>query len=414
MGGVGLTYEALTLESVPTYLRTTPVWETVLGGPRRVVVEDLADGNVNLVFRVREDVGDRSVIVKQALPYARAVGTSFPLPLNRAAIEHRMLVVEQRLAPDFVPRVWAYDARMHVLVLEDLRLHRVLRGALINRERLPHLADHLATFLAHTLFYTSDLALDPRQKKRWVARTVNPHLCRVTEDLVFTEPFVDHPHNHWNPLITDAVHAVWADEVLLAAVADLKWAFMTRAEALIHGDLHTGSVMVTATDTRVIDPEFGFYGPMGFDVGALLANFALNYLAQPAWGGDPAEVADYRRWLLEVSQDVWDGFAERFIGLWQEHGPAWTPPAYRRRYMARLFHDAVGFAGVKMIRRIIGLAHVADLDGIEDLARRAEAERAALAFARRLIVDREQMDGIGEFIDRLEAIDRTGLSAGRP
>jgi 5-methylthioribose kinase len=236
----------------------------------------------------------------------------------------------------------------------------------------------------------------------------------VTEDLVFTEPFVDHPHNHWNPLVTDAVRAVWADEALLAAVADLKWAFTTRAEALIHGDLHTGSVMVTATDTRVIDPEFGFYGPMGFDVGALLANFALNYLAQPAWGGDPADVADYRRWLLEVSQDVWDGFAERFIGLWQEHGPAWTPPAYRRRYMARLFHDAVGFAGVKMIRRIIGLAHVADLDGIEDLARRAEAERAALAFARRLVVDREQMDGIGEFIDRLEAIDGTGASGDRP
>jgi 5-methylthioribose kinase len=30
----------------------------------------------------------------------------------------------------------------------------------------------------------------------------------------------------------------------------------------------------------VIDPEFAFYGPMGFDLGAILANFFLAYLSQ--------------------------------------------------------------------------------------------------------------------------------------
>ena len=46
---------------------------------------------------------------------------------------------------------------------------------------------------------------------------------------------------------------------------------MGSPEALIHGDLHTGSIMVTESETRVIDPEFAFYGPMGFDVGAVSA-----------------------------------------------------------------------------------------------------------------------------------------------
>ena len=39
--------------------------------------------------------------------------------------------------------------------------------------------------------------------------------------------------------------------------------------------------MATEHDTRVIDPEFAFYGPIGFDVGALLANYLIAYLAQP-------------------------------------------------------------------------------------------------------------------------------------
>ena len=67
---------------------------------------------------------------------------------------------------------------------------------------------------------------------------------------------------------------------------------MTSAEALIHGDLHTGSIMMTTEDTRVIDPEFAFIGPMGFDVGAVIGNLFLAYFAQ---GGHEAAAACARR-----------------------------------------------------------------------------------------------------------------------
>jgi len=38
--------------------------------------------------------------------------------------------------------------------------------------------------------------------------------------------------------------------------------------------------MVTRESTQVIDPEFSFYGPMGFDVGAFLGNLILAFFAQ--------------------------------------------------------------------------------------------------------------------------------------
>jgi 5-methylthioribose kinase len=38
--------------------------------------------------------------------------------------------------------------------------------------------------------------------------------------------------------------------------------------------------MVTCESTQVIDPEFAFYGPMGFDVGAFLGNLILAFFSQ--------------------------------------------------------------------------------------------------------------------------------------
>lgn len=38
--------------------------------------------------------------------------------------------------------------------------------------------------------------------------------------------------------------------------------------------------MVTSDSTQVIDPEFAFYGPMGFDIGAFLGNLILGFFAQ--------------------------------------------------------------------------------------------------------------------------------------
>lgn len=53
---------------------------------------------------------------------------------------------------------------------------------------------------------------------------------------------------------------------------------MTNAQALLHGDLHTGSVFVRKDSTKVIDPEFAFYGPMGYNVGNVMANLMFAWV----------------------------------------------------------------------------------------------------------------------------------------
>jgi 5-methylthioribose kinase len=70
-------------------------------------------------------------------------------------------------------------------------------------------------------------------------------------------------------------------------------------------------------------------------------------------------------------------------------------------YLLRVLQDAAGFAGCKMIRRVIGLAPVADLETIEDDFQRARAERLALAIGQALILERAKVQEIGDLISRV-------------
>ena len=111
----------------------------------------------------------------------------------------------------------------------------------------------------------------------------NTAMSQISEDLIFDEPYFAAPLNrHTAPDLDELVAALRRDAELKLAVQAMKWRFMNQPECLMHGDLHTGSVMVTELDTRVIDAEFAGYGPMGFDVGMLIANLLMAYLAQSA------------------------------------------------------------------------------------------------------------------------------------
>jgi 5-methylthioribose kinase len=80
--------------------------------------------------------------------------------------------------------------------------------------------------------------------------------------------------------------------------------------------------------------------------------------------------------------------------------------AERRRFLRMLFEDSLAFGGLKMIRRILGLAHVEDLESIADPARRAVCERKALRLARTLVVEGAKFSDISDVIEAARAVAR--------
>lgn len=405
--GGHMTYRPLEISTVTDYIRDTALMGSIFSKNETLVAEDLADGNVNLVFRVSNGTTPSktaSVIVKQALPYARAVGESFPMPLKRISVEHHALTVQAQYCPQWVPRVYYYDEEMALMVMEDLNQHVIMRKGMMQQVQYPQFARHLGLFLARSLFYTSDLYCASEVKKQQVSLRINPELCRVTEDLVFTHPFIDHPGNHWNPRLTEEIHEIRKDSHLLAQIMDLKDRFMTHAEALIHGDLHTGSIMLNQDDTAVIDPEFSFYGPMAFDVGSLLGNLAISYVAQGAYGLDTKTAAEYRRWIAESIRTIWTVFSLEFRSLWSTNAQSWNNEVYMDQYLHRLLRESIGFGGIEIIRRIVGLAHTVDLEHITDNAMKTYAEITALRMGRLWIQRSNQLTHIDELLSLIREV----------
>lgn len=391
------TYHPLSEVQAIEYARQIP---DLFQSGAELTSSEIGDGNLNLVFRISEKGTGKSIILKQALPYAKVVGESWPLTLDRARIESEALIIEEGLVPELVPHVYAYDADLALTVMEDLSDHVIMRRGLIERNQYPLFAGHIGRFLAHTLFFTSDLGKNQQEKKIQQGRFINPELCKITEDLIFDDPYRDAETNSIEPQIRDAAEQLWADSELHLEVAILRHKFLTNAQALLHGDLHTGSIFIKPDSTKVIDPEFAYYGPMGFDIGAVVANLILNFAGQEGWSPDHESREAYRTYLLQTVKDVWTNFESNFRSLWNEHGVdrVFQTPGYQDYFLKQLFQDTVGFTGAKMVRRIVGLAHVADIDKIEDGAARERAQRLALAIGTSFIRTNRQISSIDELL----------------
>lgn len=362
---------------------------------------EIGDGNLNLVFHVTAENFAESIIIKQAVPYAKVVGESWPLSLDRARIERQSLEIQHRLCPDLVPKVFAYSDELAYTIMEDLSQYTIMRKGLIDGITYPRFADHIGQFLARTLFYTSDLGMNQQEKKELTRHFVNPDLCKITEDLIFEDPYRYSANNNYPDCIEDEAEALRNDIHLQFEVALLRQKFLTHSQALLHGDLHTGSIFVTPESTKVIDPEFAYFGPMGFDIGAVIGNLLLNYVAQPGWNHSSEDLTLREDRLLEMIKDVWNHFELSFRSLWDKDlvDEMSRTPGYQDHYLTEVLRDATGFAGCKMIRRIVGLSHVADIDGIENDQTRESAQRKALAIGKNLVRHHRSVGTVDDLLE---------------
>lgn len=369
-------------------------------------VEEVGDGNLNLVFIVGGSKG--SVIVKQALPYVRLVGDSWPLGLERAFFEYHALTRQAARDPGRVPEVFYYDEAQALIVMEYLSPHRILRGRLIEGLKTHGLGETLGRFCARTAFRGSDLAMKTAEKKADTALFLgNVELCDITESLVFTDPYFAAEMNSHNAHLDAIVADLRGNVALKTAAQDMLAKFANNAETMCHGDLHTGSVMCTDDETRVIDPEFAFYGPMGFDIGMLMANYLMAYLSQPAHRDDPV---DMQEWILGETAATWAAFEAEFRALWaserrgilypatlfEDQGDA--PDLALDRRLAAIWDDALGFCGIEQHRRTLSLAHNADFESIEDPAERATYEARNLRLGEHIVLHRQNIGDIDAFL----------------
>ncbi|WP_210366217.1 S-methyl-5-thioribose kinase [Bacillus sp. REN3] len=362
--------------------------------------KEIGDGNLNYVFRLIDEKNHKSLIIKQAGPVAR-ISDEFKLSPDRNRIESEILELQYKLAPGFVPKMYGYDPIMNCCAMEDLSDHEIMRTALINHKKFPLFADHITTYMVNTLLLTSDVVMEHKEKKELVKNFMNPELCEITEDLVYTEPFYDCPRNDVFPATRDYVQEhIWNDKELQLETAKLKFEFMTNAQSLLHGDLHTGSIFIKEDSTKVIDPEFAFYGPAGYDVGNVIANLTFALANAKYTIDDAGQRTDQMEYLQNTIIDIIDLFKEKFIRSWEENASDRTAryEGFRDYYLDTVLRDTAAVSGLELCRRIIGLAHVKDITSIEDAGMRSAAEKLCLTAGKRFILERNNLRSGEDFI----------------
>jgi 5-methylthioribose kinase len=359
-------------------------------------VEDISSGNMNYVYRVKEWETGKTYILKYAAEHTR-ISEEILVSLDRINIEASVLMKYSQYVPQYVPRVYRYDELNHCILMEDYSDYSILRERLNQYESIPYFAENITSYLVNGIIPTLNIGVNSESEGSKLQNMYNP-LCETTITYVFTEPFIrtGSSNDIFEPSKGFIDVEVYQDQKLLYQIEELKRKFIEKKQSLIHGDLHTGSIFVKQSSLIVFDFEFSFYGPIGFDIGNLLANLIFSWLHARAMGQNEK----FMHWVESVIEKIIDNFKNKFAcELYTRlNNKALYSLEFVQTYTTDIIHDAAAFAGVELLRRIIGIAHVSDITSISNFDKREEAERFAVKLAKKLIMNSEQFDDGRDFI----------------
>lgn len=365
---------------------------------------EFGDGNVNYIFKICNE-NNKTVILKQAGETARA-SEEFKFSPERNESEARLLKLQGELAPNSTPQIYHIDTLMNCFIMEDLSDYQILRESLLGFKKIKGFSENITTYLVNSLISTTDIVMNHKEKRELNEDYVNPVLCDITKDVVYTEPFTNYLNRNsiFKPLESFVKEEFYKDNELKLEAAKLKYEFMNNSQALIHGDLHTGSIFVKDDSIKIIDPEFAFYGPIGHDLGDLIAHLMFAWAHADA--SDSEESKSYKKYLEETITEIIDLFKEKFKKSFKENktDPSLDVEGFDDWYLENILANTSGVVGIELSRRIIGIAEakIRDIEDISDDKARIKAEKTCLSAAKKFIKDRRDFKSGVDFIENLK------------
>ena len=290
------------------------------------------EGNMNCVVRVRTD--RRSVILKQSRPWVEKY-PQIAAPAERVLVEGAFyeLVAPHTPVAFTMPALLGFSRESLMLMFEDLGSATdytlMYEGRAIDRADLDRLLGYLSAL--HSEFTNCTCKSD---FANLAMRALNhQHVFRIPLQLNDLEL------DGITPGLQVLADGLKADVPYINEVTRLGDRYLAGGRALLHGDYFPGSWLKAGDDVRVIDPEFCFFGPPEFDVGVMTAHLVL------------AKQADATvRYVFSAYQ---------------------ADEAFDHTLATR-------FAGVEIMRRLIGVAQLPLVATRDDKRRWLERSRALI------------------------------------
>lgn len=370
-------------------------------------LEEDGDGFINFVFRVSD--GIHKLIVKQSRPDSR-FGGDYGLDVNRYKLEYDSMKLRKAIVPDLIPDLYDIDYENRIFITEDVSHLKISRFQLLKGVQFPKLADHMGRYMAATEFYTSEYYLDSRSFRGLSVHFLNTTMREIMDIGMFLtsvtpEDTVGRP---LDPEFITFSKRVCADPEVLISRQKLKHLFMTKGECLIHGDLHTSNVFAGPDETKVIDMEYTFCGPLSYDLGYFLANFIAQYEAATFRPFDSEEKRkEYKDYCLYMIRETYDKFCGYFCQYFDEDAkPEYqNVPGIKEDFCLTTLREFIGFAATAQLGRICNIIPYADYDEIEDYVERHNAKCFSIILCRRFLTNWENYNTIDEIISDIQVIE---------
>ena len=374
----------------------------LFGEHSKLTAVSFSDNHMNQVFRVKNQF-NTSLIVKQALPFARGLSDRWPLTLDRSRLEAQALLNFGKAAPLRVVEVLHYDPELAAILMEDLDHLTLLTTALAEGRQFQKLGTQMAEFIANTSFANSDFSLNLAAKKSKQIQFLNPEPLQISEDLLLNDPFSNNQRNQIEASLYPLAQHLWLDEQLQAKVAALAASFRSKPQTLVHGDLNSSSIFATVEHLKVIDAEFAGFGPIGLDAGLFVGSLMLHYCLSPALQPDAVKAKDQQNYLHNQIKLFWQQFQLQFLQLCRQEcrDPLFGNELYQQQFVADVLRDLTGYAGCELIRQVIGIFKAPELASIKSPALRLQVSQHALTLGQQLILQHQQVSTIDQLLSWL-------------
>lgn len=271
------------------------------------------EGNMNYVLRV--DTGKRTFIIKQSRGYVEKY-PQVPAPANRVITEGAFYkkVSKENIVQLYMPKLIGLDKISNVIILEDLGLATDFMSLYDMQHQLG------LKELKGLVAYLNGLH-NSFQKTVVDDELANMELRKLNHEHIFHYPFLEDNGFDLNTVqdgLKELALPYVKDRHLKQKIEVLGSLYLSKGKYLLHGDFYPGSWLKTETGIKIIDPEFCFYGSREFDLGVLLAHL---YLTQQKGNLISGVISEYKAYS-ELNLEILNSFAgieimRRLIGLAQ-------------------------------------------------------------------------------------------------
>lgn len=330
---------------------------------KELQVEEIGTGNINYIYHIK-DKEQNSMIVKYAKEQAR-ISKDMIVSSARNCWEAEVMKLYREYNESVVPKIYDINEEEHYFVMEYINNAVSLKEILAKGQIVPEFIEDINAYFKNIFNHVE--ALTKKTEELSDIQENNRDLVHLTERLVFKEPYGENAHNSYAPENKDFVYCnLYEDEVLHAKVNIAKEIFQQQKTTLIHGDLHTGSIMVLngAGHIKILDYEFAMIGPLSYDVGNLIAHLTVAYIC----GGYRAEVySQFQIWIRSVIQ--------KLFALMNKYG-----------YLDndKFVEGSEMFCACELIRRAVGIAKFTEVYSIYP-KHVAEMERICIKLGRKML-----------------------------